>query len=162
FEDELEPCKPQKLGMNNTINFNPCPVTSYRDAGFGFLSRTVNQRAVVAASVTYFLKLLGTHAIKLGGDFEYNYYQNYRSFTGGANGGAFTTFESGGALVERQQFGQVDPNDPTRVLLFNGENGQPLGFTATTTTLNESLYLRDSWNPWFSPNFTVNLGLRWE
>src|SRR5262249_20032757 len=41
-------------------------------------------------------------------------------------------------------------------------DGRPLGFTADTTTLNESVYLRDSWNLGFAPGLTLNLGLRWE
>ena len=164
FEDELEPCKVQKLGDKSTVNFNPCPVTSYRDSGFGFMSKTINQRAVAMASGTYFLKLLGTHAIKLGGDFEYNHLESYRAFTGGSGGGSFTTFDSGGAFVERSQYGAVDPTDPTgqSVLLYDGLNGHPLGFTASTSTINESVYLRDSWNFGFLPGFTLNLGLRWE
>src|SRR5207244_2859007 len=82
------------------------PVTNYRDRGFGFLDRLVNQRAVASASGTYFVKLYGLHAFKLGGDMEYNYFQDFRSFTGGPNGGSFTTFEAGGPFVERTQFGQ--------------------------------------------------------
>ena len=33
-----------------------------------------------------------TVVLKVGGDFEYNYFQHYRSYTGGNNVGFFTTF----------------------------------------------------------------------
>mgnify|MGYP001000906703 FL=1 len=150
----LDVCKPQKLANGQT--FNPCPVSNYRDRGFGFVSRTSDMRITAAASATYFLKLLGTHALKLGGDFEYNAYTDFRRYSGGDNGGRFTTFADGS--VERDQFGTVDSSDPTgmKVKLL------PNGFEATTTTLNESVYLRDSWNFSFLPGFTLNLGVRWE
>jgi hypothetical protein len=38
----------------------------------------------------------------------------------------------------------------------------PNGFDATTATLNESVYLRDSWLMSFAPGLTLNAGVRWE
>ncbi|MSP59793.1 MAG: hypothetical protein EXR72_05520 [Myxococcales bacterium] len=164
FEDELEPCKTTKLGEKETIKFNPCPANNYSDQGFGFEDKEVAQRWVAAGSATYFLKAFGTHAIKLGGDFEYNHLDHHRAYTGG---GGYTTFDAGtgdpkDVYVLRTQYGSVDAKDPNKFVVHDGVAGRPNGFSANTATLNESVYLRDSWNVGFIPGFTLNAGVRWE
>lgn len=136
-------------------DFDPCPVSSYEYGGFGFFNALTNQRAVVALDGTYFADLAGIHALKIGGDFEHNYYRNHRSYTGGVNGGAFHILDAAGGIPLRQQFGTIDPTTGEVVLT-------PDGFTAETRTTNESLYLQDSYSPAFVPGLTVDVGLRWE
>ena len=73
---DAEPCTARR--------FNPCPVQNYVVGGFGFLDHTTMQRISAAASATYFARLGGTHALKLGFDFEDNIYTHTRNYTGGA------------------------------------------------------------------------------
>ncbi len=148
FEPTVTPC-------NATASFNPCPVLNYQDGGLGFIAHTTNQRISAAASATYFARLGGTHAVKLGADFEDNIYKDARDYTGGA-------------------FYTITPDDSNpeifreyaRKIAANGGDGAgmllPGGLAPTTKTLNYGAYLRDSYNVGFVPGLTVNAGVRWE
>lgn len=150
----VDPCAPQMVAGGGT--FNPCPVANYGDGGYGLLTDRTNSRFSAAASATYFLRLGGTHALKLGGDFEDNMYRSHRFFTGGASGGLYTTFAD--TSVQRQQYGTLlnagTANEMVTLL--------PGGFTASTSTLNEAIYLRDSYNVGLVRGLTLNAGVRWE
>jgi hypothetical protein len=151
YEGSLPECQVQRdINVNGTLrNFNPCPVTNYTYGGIGFNNRLRNHRGSVQIGLTYFLRAGGTHAIKFGFDFEDNIYLDDRFYTGD---GIFEIRRSG--LVRRTQFG-AKLNDGTAEL-------RQAGFNATTSTTNESFYLRDSWNVGFVPGLTVNAGVRWE
>jgi hypothetical protein len=139
-------CEPRVIGGRS---FTPCPVTNYRYGGIGFANLVRNHRGTANLGLTYFLRAAGTHGIKFGFDFEENVYRNFRFYTGG------------------QGLFQILPGNAVfRVQFATERNGQPVlapgGFDATTTTTNESFYLRDSWNVGFVPGLTLNAGVRWE
>ena len=83
FED-VSGCRRQMQpdGMGGALSFNPCPITTYRRGGFGQYNRTDLQRHQLLLAATYFLDALGTHAIKLGFDFEHLRNKNFRAYTG--------------------------------------------------------------------------------
>jgi len=157
-------CAKQMIGAGMNIGFNPCPVSVYNYGGGGFQNDLVNQRISGALALTYFARLAGTHAIKLGGDFEDNIYKDHRYYTGGE---IYEVRSSGQTEIYRE-FGTVvgaNSMNPMIQALNNctGDVNDPkCGFTATTSTLNEGFYLRDSYNVGFVPGLTVNAGLRWE
>ncbi|MDB4967352.1 MAG: TonB-dependent receptor plug [Myxococcales bacterium] len=150
--EDVAPCAPQ---MINGVTFNPCPVQNYVYGGLGFVAHIIEQRISAAASATYFARLGGTHALKVGFDFEDNIYKDSRHYTGGDPGGVYTILSDGS--FERNQFASKMPGSMGDVATL-----QPGGFTATTTTLNYGVYARDSYNVGFIPGLTLNAGVRWE
>jgi hypothetical protein len=151
FEPRLSPCAPQTPAAG--VTFNPCPVLNYVDGGFGFYGHTTSQRISASLAGTYFARLGGTHALKLGFEFEDNIYENKRGYTGGI----VYRVTSAGPQIYREFGSKIPANGP------NGE-GMPLqgGFSAKTGTYNFGAYLRDSYNVGFIPGLTVNAGVRWE
>ena len=135
------------------------------------------QRHAVQASGTFYGKLLGTHGIKLGFDFEDNLSDNTRKYSGvdfdpsdpasGSFNGrlAYETDASGTGVRIRRGFGTFEP--------FNrfGDAGVPCGvnkdrycynsFRAVTETRNYALYLRDQWSV-ANVGLVLNAGIRWE
>ncbi len=151
FEPGVTPCAPQTPSAG--VSFNPCPVLNYVDGGFGFLAHTTSQRISASAAATYFARLGGTHAIKVGFDFEDDIYRDVRGYSGGT----FYRVRAGGPEIYRQYATKIPGNGP------NGAGMVLLdGFDATTTTFNYGAYLRDSYNVGFVPGLTVNAGVRWE
>ncbi len=148
--ESLPDCMPTTVG--NGATFNPCPVQGYSDGGRGLVNSLTNERWSVQAGLTYFLKLAGTHALKLGGDFEDNMYTDSVRFTGHNDDGRVTIY--GDNSVNRFQFATQNTDGSTKVL--------DDGLTSSTSVLNYSLYLRDSWNVGFLPGLTINAGVRWE
>lgn len=150
LQPDVTPCN---LQMNHGVTFNPCPVQNYIDGGWGFTDHRTVQRISAAAAATYFARLGGTHALKLGFDFEDNIYYDKRNYTGGAY-----LLQAGDVEVYREFASKITANGP------NGA-AMPLpdtGFAATTQTLNYGAYLRDSYNVGFIPGLTVNAGVRYE
>jgi hypothetical protein len=151
FESTPSGCTLQKA---HGVSFDPCPVQNYLVGGFGFVPHTQVQRVSAAASATYFARLGGTHALKLGFDFEDNMYTDSRIYTSGA----FYEVDTTGAIIVLREWASKDPN--------TGPNGQGIahidGFTTSTSTLNYGAYLRDSYNVSFVPGLTLNAGLRYE
>jgi hypothetical protein len=151
FEPNVTPCNAKTYANGNT--FHPCTVSNYVDGGWGFLAHTTVQRISAAASATYFARLGGTHALKLGFDFEDNIYTDTRNYTGGA----FFFVSGGNPFIYREYASKTNGglNDPGNAL-------PQTGFSATTHTLNYGAYLRDSYNVGFIPGLTVNAGVRYE
>jgi hypothetical protein len=154
FEPGVSPCTIQ---MVHGASFNPCPVQNYRVGGWGLLDHITVQRISAAASATYFARLGGTHALKLGFDFEDNIFTHVRNYTGGAYYRVNTdgSIEIYREYAEKSADANTNPNGP----------GIPLpdtGFNSTEKTLNYGAYLRDSYNVGFIPGLTVNAGVRWE
>ena len=58
-----------------------------------------------------------------------------------------------GSHIIQKQYATVDGMTATL---------QPQGVSATSTSHDESVYLRDSWSVGFVPGLTINAGLRWE
>jgi hypothetical protein len=154
FEPNVTPCAIKPIGAGS---FNPCPVQNYRVGGWGFLDHTTVQRISAAASATYFARLGGTHALKLGFDFEDNIFAHKRNYTGGA----FYRVNTDGSIEIYREYAQksadsaTNPNGPGIAL-------PDTGFNSTEHTFNYGAYLRDSYNVGFIPGLTVNAGVRWE
>ncbi len=155
FEPNVTPCATTKL--DGGVTFNPCPVQNYGVGGIGLLEHKLSQRISASASATYFARLGGTHALKLGFDFEDNIFSHKRNYTGGA----FYRVNTDGTIEIYREYASksvdanTNPNGP----------GVPLpdtGFNSTEHTLNYGAYLRDSYNVAFIPGLTVNGGVRWE
>jgi hypothetical protein len=148
-------CAPRMA--NNGQMFNPCPVQNYVDGGWGLMTKSVQQRVHLKVAATYFARLGGTHAIKLGGDFELNQDQNLHAYSGGAIY-QYTGPGDGGTIVYRQFANKgPDVNNPDDAAIV-----LPNGFTPTTRTINAGVYLRDQYNVGFVPGLTLNAGVRWE
>jgi hypothetical protein len=146
FEPNITPCATTASG------FNPCPVQNYSYGGFGYVQHSTEQRVSAQASATYFARLGGTHALKIGFDFEDNIYKDARHYTDGA---AYTV-EPDGTIHKQTYASKLPDATDLRGMV------QVDGFTATTQTLNYSVYARDSYNVGFVPGLTVNAGVRWE
>jgi hypothetical protein len=152
FEPGATPCATQML---HGVNFLPCPVQNYLVGGWGFLAHTTSQRVSAQASATYFARLGGTHAVKIGFDFEDNIYRDARNYTGGI----VYEIDTGGAISVGRQFASKNPANPSD---GPGINYSDVGFKVTTNTFNYGAYLRDSYNVGFVPGLTVNAGVRYE
>jgi outer membrane receptor protein involved in Fe transport len=155
-----------------------CPVTTYVEQGLGYLEQRTNDRYSAIASVTQRVKALGYHTFKLGGDVEIATYDATHSYTGGEiyRRNAADTADLQGRWqqrvymkIERQLTDDEvkDPNfadslSPTQVLCANGRAicGQVDSIHASTSNRSLSAYLQDTWQ--LFPNFTLNLGLRYE
>ncbi len=151
FQPGITPCAIQPNG------FNPCPVQNYAVGGWGFLDHKTTQRISAAASATYFARLGGTHALKLGFDFEDNIYSHQRNYTGGA----YYEVQSDGSIVVYREYAEKSADANTN------PNGMGValpqtGFNSTVKTLNYGAYARDSYNVGFIPGLTINAGVRWE
>ena len=152
LDSAVAPCAQQTI---HGVAFNPCPVLNYVDGGFGLISHTTAQRISASAAATYFARLGGTHAFKLGFDFEDNIFYDQRNYTGGA---IFRERSSGTVEVYREYASKDPTTGPNGAAIIQSENG----FTATTKTLNYGAYLRDSYNVGFVPGLTINAGVRYE
>ncbi len=155
-------------------SFNPCPVTDYTRGGFGqYTPLRTMQRHSLQASLTYFLRALGNHALKLGLDFEDGQLDNTKKYTGtdfnpsDPFSGRITweTDAAGDGLRISRGYALARPNN------FYGQPGTPCAgegrfcfadFRAETETRNWGLYLRDSWNFGPLPGLVINAGVRWE
>jgi hypothetical protein len=176
--ENLSRCRVELDPTTRKTLWNPCPVTSYIKDGFGqYKPNQVLQRHSVQASGTFYGKLLGTHGIKIGFDFEDNQSDNTRKYTGvdfdpsdpssGTYNGrlAYETDAAGTGVRIRRGFALPDP-----VNRF-GDAGVPCGtnkdrycynsFRAVTETRNFALYLRDQWSV-TDIGLVINAGLRWE
>jgi hypothetical protein len=159
--ENIPECQRRYVDQAQGTVFNPCPITSYQNHGYGQYNRTVLQRHQALAALTYYLNALGSHAFKLGFDFEYLSNDNFRTYTGtdynpsdpSSGHQLFQTSADGSALRDFASYSTVDRNG--NVVLLNS-------FHSVTETHNYALYLRDSWNISKLPGLVLNLGLRWE
>ena len=101
-------------------------------------------------------KFMGSHEIKLGGDYEMIDTVNNNFYSGGQ---LIYKFASGGVPYYRHRF-YINDRSPG----FDRDNpstwqlAYPL--TSEPRTRNASVYLQDSWK--VARSFTLNLGVRWE
>lgn len=162
-----------------------CPVNSYNLGGLGFSQNRETSRTSGALAVTQRVKALGHHEFKAGADFEYQRYDNLRSYSGG--GSLVNIVNFGFAVPRTRRFYQLlTPDDVSRIGTTEMVDGfevpieacdigvtddtgaivdvpcriKPSGQADNTTTRNISAFFRDSWQ--VMPNLTLNAGLRWE
>ncbi|HMU39270.1 MAG TPA: carboxypeptidase regulatory-like domain-containing protein [Pseudomonadota bacterium] len=168
FED-VSACRRQNMqtAAGATVLFNPCPLTGYT-RGYGQYSNSLLQRHQLIASATYFLKLTsawnpfrGTHAFKVGFEFEYLDSYNDRTYTG-------TDLDpnnpsSGHRAYSQQPDGSIQiAREYAKQNLETKEIEHLNNFIGRSYTQNFSAYLRDSWIVDWAPGLTVNAGVRWE
>ncbi len=153
--------------QRSASGFNPCPVAIYRRYGFGRYDRQLLQRHQVLAAATAYLNFLGSHAVKVGFDFEHLRSDHTRTYSGSdidpndpstwsdptRGHRYFQTSDDGSQLKIFAEYGTRDANG--NILRLNS-------FRAETFTNNYSTYLRDSWNVSVVPGLVINAGLRWE
>jgi hypothetical protein len=162
FEDSPD-CRRQNLQdtMGRTVLFNPCPITNYRRNGYGQYNRTDLQRHQLLLAATYFWQALGTHAIKLGFDYEHLRNKNFRAYTG-PNGDPNDGF-SANVMYRTSADGQLLRNFAQYSTV--GKNGETIllnDFTSETFTNNFVMYVRDAWNVGPIPGLVLSAGVRWE
>ncbi|HEY1814679.1 MAG TPA: TonB-dependent receptor [Kofleriaceae bacterium] len=162
-----------------------CPMQTrpYIIGGPGTMINDSEDRKMAQLNITHRLKAAGNHEFKAGVEIEDNSASHARLYSGNtmSNGGAFVTndVDAGEITVDRwaqlAPMGTTDPRyqetcytpnpaNPSKELMLQcaylgGAIGDP-GTQVQTSTLNWAAYARDSWQ--IRPNFTVNLGLRYE
>ena len=170
--DDASPNDPYPMIRN-------CPVTAYTEQGLSLLQTKVNDRKSVALSLTHRQKLgpTGFHVFKVGADAEFAGYSQDENYSGGARyrRAANTATGAPGRWQIREFFKfartltPAEAMDPTAVTLTQGQslcaNKQAIceradTLSADTTNRNLGAYIQDQWQ--IRPNFTLNLGLRWE
>ena len=151
-----------------------CPSTQYSIGGPGSLSRDLEERRAARLGVLHRLKMLGSHEIKAGLDFEDDRKTTTRAYSGGAY---MFNFSSGPIelhrWVELAPPGNMDPSydkmcttpDPggrtDRMLRCRYIGGLDDASTRIDgQTVNWGAYLQDSWRP--VRGLTLNAGVRYE
>jgi outer membrane receptor protein involved in Fe transport len=140
------------LSIDTTVDPNA------NTGGFGFFQDQKFDRTVVKGDVTAYL---GSHDVKIGGDYEHITAVN-NNFNGGAGqriyklstlpGGQGTTYYRHRFYVNDRAPG-YDRSDPTTWQLA-------LPLTSEPDSANTSFYAQDSWK--LGDYFTINGGIRWE
>ncbi|MEO8218288.1 MAG: TonB-dependent receptor, partial [Acidobacteriota bacterium] len=123
--------------------------------GFGFYQNQTFDRDAYKLD---FSKFLGSHEIKVGGDYEdVNAVNN--NFNGGAGQRIYKFKASDGTIFYRHRF-YIDD----QAAGFNRADPSTwkiaLPLTSKPETKNTSVYIQDSWR--ILPNLTINPGFRWE
>ncbi|MBI4820495.1 MAG: carboxypeptidase regulatory-like domain-containing protein [Deltaproteobacteria bacterium] len=146
--ESIPACRPTVI---HGVAFNPCPVSNYDYGGFGFFNDLTQSRLSGSLFATYFLQAAGTHAIKLGGDFELNRYRDRRIYTGKPFAALNEILDE--TTIEKQAWATIE-NDEVKILQD--------GFEGDVSSTREMIFLRDAFSPAAVPGLTVNAGLRWE
>ena len=156
-----------------------CPVTAYTEQGLSLLENQLTDRWSASAAVTHRVKLgpTGYHVFKAGGDLEIAGYDENNKYSGGAiyRRSANTAAGAPGRWQLREYYKFIrnltdaEIADPESVTLMANQslcaNGAALcgradELKANTTNRNIGAYVQDQWQ--LKPNFTLNLGLRFE
>jgi outer membrane receptor protein involved in Fe transport len=148
-----------------------CPVTQYVESGLGYLERDTKDRTSLVASITQRVKAAGYHVFKAGVDGEFSTFDINKNYTGGV-----IWQRRSDQRWQQREFLHVDRNltvdeqmDPGSVQLQMGQlicaGGKAIcsvadSVTANTTSSSYGAFIQDSWQ--IRPNFTVDLGLRYE
>ncbi|MBX3161099.1 MAG: TonB-dependent receptor [Deltaproteobacteria bacterium] len=157
-----------------------CPVVQYGTQGLGFLEERTNDRTSAIISVTQRVKALGYHTFKAGVDAEFATYNSTRRHSGGAlmfkrqndapgRPGSWQLREFMKVTRNITDEELAAPNFPDNLNL--GPNDTLCGadraicssanrLQADTNNTGIAAFIQDSWQ--IRPNFTLNLGLRYE
>jgi len=160
---------------NPTTGFKSCPVAQYQSGGYGIIFDRQATRLAAQIKSTHRFRGAGWHAVKYGGEYEANRFDDTRYFSGpaGDRNRAFIL----GPAAQVVSFYRLKPGD--RLFMFDGDDMNPDpgmdgrtradlatppryqdAIKARTRTNNVSAFLQDSYSP--LPNLTLNLGVRWE
>jgi outer membrane receptor protein involved in Fe transport len=154
-----------------------CPVVTYAEGGLSFVEERTNARTQGALSLTQRVKAGGYHVFKAGVDADFATYDHLSYYTAAqrwlrsANTatGAPGRWQLREFYTIRRNLTDAELMDPDSVMLSPGEtlcaNDQAIcGPTdqKSADTLNRTIaaYVQDSWQ--IRPNFTLNLGVRYE
>ncbi|MEO8549887.1 MAG: TonB-dependent receptor, partial [Kofleriaceae bacterium] len=148
-----------------------CPVTAYVEDGAGYLERGTRDRTTAVLSLTQRVKAAGYHVFKAGVDAELATFDAQKRYTGG-----HVLRRSASGRWQDRTFMNVVRNltneeaaNPNNVMLEADQilcsNDRAIcatatGISADTNDTNYGAFLQDQWQ--IRPNFTLNLGLRYE
>jgi hypothetical protein len=162
---------------NAMTGFKSCPVSQYKSGGYGIAFDRQALRATGQLKTSLLFHAAGWHQVKVGGDYEFDEYDNTRYFSGPPGGRGQVLINDGYVPVltffrlppgERlSQFqsddttGDADPDKDglTKADLLKDPRYRD-AIQAKTKTFNTSAFLQDSYSP--LANLTFNLGVRWE
>ncbi len=154
-----------------------CPVTGYVEGGLSFVEERTNARTAGTISLTQRVKALGYHVFKAGldGDFAGYDHRSYYTATQRWTRSEPNSSTASGRWRLRQFFGiernltDAELMDPSSVTLEADQalcaSGAAICHVipekaADTTNRTLAGYIQDQWQ--IVPNFTLNLGLRYE
>jgi hypothetical protein len=144
-----------------------CPVINYAEGGLSYVEERTNARTQGAISLTQRVKAAGYHVFKAGFDGDFAGYDSTAYYTAEQRWRRATA----SGTWQLREFYNIRRNvtDPATEMLADGEvlcaNDQAVCGPAeqkAASTLNRTLaaYIQDSWQ--LRPNFTLNLGVRYE
>jgi hypothetical protein len=162
---------------NPMTMFKSCPVQQYKSGGYGIAFDRQALRATGQLKASLLFHAAGWHQLKVGGDYEFDQYDNTRYYSGPPGGRGQVLENDGYALVgsfyrlppgehlsqyaSDDMTGDADPDKDgrTKADLLTAPRYQD-AIRAKTKTFDTSAFLQDSYAP--LPNLSFNLGLRWE
>jgi hypothetical protein len=157
-------------------SFIKCPIQSFDTGGTGYYEKYTVDRVNLQLRATGYLRGAGHHALKLGFDPQFTFFDHSRGYTS-----SFLYEErlpdtlGRGRLRTYRAFATQDPPQLTKCSadhLFDvwgtDAEGNPVKqqtclldiFTGNNKTFEYASFLQDQWS--ILPNLTVNLGVRWE
>lgn len=138
-------CEPVVAGDPST---SPCASTGYATGPWWYQEDNYAIRHTANLKLTNFASFFGEHAIRYGGDIEFNRFLYKRGYA--ANWAQYK-YRNRIYAARRQAIGSL--NDANEFVPNEF-------FTSDTSTRNTSVYLQDSYQP--IDGLTINAGLRWE
>ncbi len=143
-----------------------CPVTNYTTGGTGFVERRVTERIVARGNLTGLFNALGSHQLKLGGEFNLAAYAHREAYTGGdALQITQDPDTQQDVYYDFRRFGNF--KDPTLSPAQGLYNQGPGGNVAYVNSVQNrvayflgSAYLQDQWNLFDIIN--INGGVRFD
>jgi outer membrane receptor protein involved in Fe transport len=155
--------------------FNPCPVSSYRTGGPGYLQASTLKRIAPGIKLSNFVELLGHHQFKYGADAAFDSYDSDKYYTGGqyfrnygvAAGNSSSALGNCGTtdcFLGVRGFAHGSPGNPN-VPQLNPNPTNPYDFKdaqliKTTNNQSFSEFIQDTWS--VADKVVLDAGLRFE